>query len=212
MSHLERRLQHEISIIQIIIEKMDWTNPYIYSEWLAQTYFYTCHSARIIASIKNKPASITAAADRYLEIFAEEKNYELKATQDLKNLGRDIKEFSQLTSTQAFFQSQLYWIDSIGSTPVLGYFFLIEHLGIQCSSIMINKLLPHYPNSLSYLRSQSEDSKQKYEEFDDLIKKFDPQESSIIIENLKMSAHMYISILEGIKNKVALTQASSKLA
>ena len=36
--------------VERVMDSADWSDPDIYGNWLAQTYYYVCHSTRLLAA------------------------------------------------------------------------------------------------------------------------------------------------------------------
>ncbi len=212
MTAVKKMFQDEMNAVQKMIVEMDWKDPEFYAEWLAQTYFFVCHSTRIIATAGVKfPIEKNALHNRFLQHATEEKNHEIIAIKDLKHLGRDIKEFSPLPATQAFYQSQYYWIDQVDPASVYGYFLVLECLAIQCGPVLMQKLKPHHPEkSLTFLRIHVEEDEDHINEHNEVLDTFNQKETEHIIENLKVSAYMYIQILKSVEEKVRSKRSFNK--
>ena len=214
MTAVKKMFQDEMNAVQKMIVGMDWQDPEFYAEWLAQTYFFVCHSTRIIATAGVRfPIERNALHNRFLQHASEEKNHEILAVKDLKYLGRDIKEFSPLPATQAFYQSQYYWIDQVSPASVYGYFLVLECLAIHCGPALMQKLKPHHPEkSLNFLRIHVEEDEDHIEEHNEVLDTFNEQETKMIIENLKVSAYMYMQILSSVAEKVKQKKSAGKKA
>lgn len=214
MTAVKKMFQDEMNEVQKMIVNMNWQDPEFYAEWLAQTYYFVCHSTRIIATAGVKfPITRNALHNKFLQHACEEKNHEILAIKDLKQLGRDINEFYPLPATQAFYQSQYYWINQVSPASVYGYFLVLECLAIQCGPTLMEKLLPHHPiKSLNFLRIHVEEDKEHIEEHNEVLETFDHAETEQIIENLKVSSYMYMQILKSIEEKVRLKKTADKAA
>lgn len=212
MTAVKRIFQDEMNAVQTKFISMNWKDPEFYAEWLAQTYFFVCHSTRIIASAGIRfSIEKNALHNRFLQHASEEKNHEILAIKDLKHLGRDISEFHPLPATQAFYQSQYYWIDQVNPASVYGYFLVLECLAIHCGPEVMQKLKPNHPEkSLNFLRIHVEEDEDHIQEHNQVLDTFNQQETELIIENLKVSAFMYIQILEGIQANVNAKKITNK--
>lgn len=214
MAQVNKMFQDEMNAVQKMIVEMDWKDPEFYAEWLAQTYFFVCHSTRIIATAGVKfPLDKNALHNRFIQHASEEKNHEIIAIKDLKHLGRDINEFSPLPSTQAFYQTQYYWIDQVSPASVYGYFLVLECLAIHCGPKLMELLAPHHPpKSLTFLRIHVEEDIEHIEEHNEVLETFSKEETAQIVENLKVSAYMYIQILKSVEEKVRLKKSATRAA
>lgn len=204
MTAVKKIFQDEMNAVQQMIVTMDWKDPEFYAEWLAQTYFFVCHSTRIIASAGVRfPIERNNLHNRFLQHASEEKNHEILAVKDLKHLGRDIKDFHSMPATQAFYQTQYFWIDQVNPASVYGYFLVLECLAIHCGPTLMQKLKPHHSEkSLNFLRIHVEEDEDHIEEHNEVLDTFNEEETKLIVENLKVSAYMYIQILKSVEEKV----------
>ena len=214
MTPVKKLFQDEMNSVQKMIVEMDWKDPEFYAEWLAQTYFFVCHSTRIIASAGVRfPIEKNALHNRFLQHASEEKNHEIIAIKDLKHLGRDINEFAPLPATQAFYQTQYYWIDQVDPASVYGYFLVLECLAIHCGPVLMEKLRPHHPEkSLTFLRIHVEEDEDHINEHNEVLDTFNQKETENIVENLKVSAYMYVQLLKSVEEKVRHKKSLNKKA
>ena len=77
----------------------------------------------------------------------------------------------------------------------------------------MEKLKPHHPpKSLNFLRIHVEEDEEHIEEHNEVLDTFNKEETEQIIENLKVSAYLYVQILKSVEEKVRLKKSAKKAA
>ncbi|MDB5036699.1 MAG: hypothetical protein JWQ35_227 [Bacteriovoracaceae bacterium] len=124
---LRLTFENEMKAIETIYDSFPWSNKIAYGNWLAQTYYFVCHSTRLLA---------TAAARfnfqqnklhlRCIDHMKEERSHEILASQDLKHLGLSIDQFPELPVTSAFYQTQYFLIEHYNPLVLFGYILCLE--------------------------------------------------------------------------------------
>ena len=95
-----------------------------YLNFLAQTYYFVCHSVPLLKSaIKN--TSNQEFIDRSLEHIKEETGHEMIALRDLKRLGAKLQDYPEWKWTKNFYGKQYDLIDKNGEI-LLGYILALE--------------------------------------------------------------------------------------
>src|SRR6218665_1042029 len=75
-------------------DAIDWRDPHYYANWLAQTYYYVCHSTRVLAA-----AAARCHIDKdkihmqLIQHAKEEKSHEKLATADLSAMKKKVTDF-----------------------------------------------------------------------------------------------------------------------
>lgn len=111
------------------IRNYPWENERAYAEYLAQTYYYICHSTRLLAA----SAARFSQADqglhkRFLKHTDEENSHELLALRDLQKLGFNIENFPELAQTKTLYEIQYYKIEHCDPAALMGYILALETL------------------------------------------------------------------------------------
>src|SRR4051812_18758279 len=109
-----------------------WHDPYAYGLYLAQTYFYVCHSTRLLAfsaGIMKTPD--TPFHRRFLEHASEEKGHEMMLLNDLAKLGFKITDFTEMPETRMFWEPQFYKIQHNDPLSVMGYIIALEAIAAE---------------------------------------------------------------------------------
>jgi len=110
-------------------EKTNWEQKEIYSNWLAQSYYYVCHSTRLLAATASR---FGVDRDQYhtqlTQHIHEERFHERIAIADLKKLGKTVSEYPELTSTKSLYRSAYYLVERVHPVCFYGYVFYLELL------------------------------------------------------------------------------------
>ena len=83
------------------IDAFPWDSKEAYADWLAQTYYFVCHSTRLLALAASRfQVDEDAYHLRFLEHLKEEKSHEKLCLTDLKTLGVSIEDISKFVAEQ----------------------------------------------------------------------------------------------------------------
>jgi len=114
-----------------LFDSFPWENKEAYAWWLSQTYYYVCHSTRLLAA---SAARFSREENRFHLRFAqhmrEEKSHEFLALSDLKELGYAVDPLPELALTAALYQSQYFRINYQSPFSLLGYILFLEALAV----------------------------------------------------------------------------------
>ena len=97
---------HHANIKQLshAIDQVRWEDKQVYGNWLAQTYYYTRHTTRMLSLAGSYfYEDEQKLHERFLTHAGEEMNHELISLGDLKKLGFTLKDFPELPSTRSFY-------------------------------------------------------------------------------------------------------------
>ncbi len=203
---MKNKIQTELYKIEQIYQSLDFSDRSIYSEWLAQTYFFVKHSTRLLSlSAGLCPFEIQFFHHRALQHAHEEKSHEKLLELDLKNLGYNVSSFSELSATSTFYQAQYYAIQNINPLSFLGYVYLLEHLSISLGAKMYDQLKDsNFASSTYFLKVHAEDDVEHVDELHKLVLMFDQDTQNVILKNLRQSSFLYASILSQIAESAQL--------
>jgi pyrroloquinoline quinone (PQQ) biosynthesis protein C len=184
-------------------ERFPWENPQAYGDWLAQTYFYVCHSTRLLAAAAARfpyDERGNILHHRFAAHMAEEKKHELLCIHDLKKIGSSIEAHSEHHSTRSFYEVQYYKIEHKTPLALFGYILPLEAVGPMFGLPICDRLVKAYgEKSESFMRVHSEDDVEHIEKAFEMLKSVTPREQAYIEENIRQTAFGYISMLEDIK-------------
>jgi len=109
------------------IRSFPWENKLAYANFLAQTYYYVCHSTRLLCA----SAAIFSQEDqhlhkRFIKHMDEENSHELLALRDLQKLGYKIEDFPEMAQTRTMYEIQYYKIEHVDPVALMGYILALE--------------------------------------------------------------------------------------
>lgn len=194
---LMEELDHQLEITGKALQQSPWSNPEFYAQWLAQTTFFVRHSTRLLSlSAGLCSQDYQAYHQRFIQHAQEEKGHENLTLLDLKSLHRRIEEFSELPSTQSFFQTQYYWIMQKNPLAFFGYILCLECLAVKQGPALTKAVTEsHGPKSAHFLRVHSEDDVDHVKEAVKQVSEMPPDVQELIFQNLQQSFANYRNIL-----------------
>src|SRR3989338_1125178 len=134
-----------IELMSVALKKIPWEDSRAYAQFLAQTYYYICHSTRLLAasaalfSYQNK-----ALHKRFLHHIDEENAHELLALRDLQKLGYKISDFPELPETKALYEAQYFKIEHYDPSALMGYILALETMACKDFKWMKEKVTELY--------------------------------------------------------------------
>lgn len=106
-----------------------WEAPQAYADFLAQTFYFTSHSTRLLALAASRCPAESAVLHRgFIQHLGEEDSHELLALEDLRGLGAEVETYPERVVTRALYETQYFKIEHLGSTAFYGYVIVLEGL------------------------------------------------------------------------------------
>ena len=182
------------------VDQFPWESSEAYAQWLSQSYFFVSHSTRLLA-LSAAHATFTQGNlhKRMLEHVAEEIGHEMIAANDLKQMGRNIKDFSEMRETQAFYRNQYFHIQNHGSEAFVGYVLFLE--GLACTKgfdIMKRISAAHGEKACNFVRVHAELDQDHLKSAFELVDGLDPSSFALISSSMMESCFFYERMLEDI--------------
>lgn len=169
-----------------------WKDPVFYQQYLAQTYYYTSHSTRLLAL-----AAARTSLDqknyysRAIKHISEENGHENLALLDLRNLGGQIQHFPELPITRALWQPQYYLTDRT-STSLLGYILSLEWLAVAAfSKILPIVRLAYGDKSVNFIRVHSQEDVEHIKECLEQIEELDDKANQLVTANFNQTCYFF---------------------
>jgi len=122
----------EYKFVVKTFKETDFTDREVYAHWLAQTYYFVCHSTRLSALASARLPVDDPVGRRMFTHTLEEKGHHMLALKDLEALGKDIKDYPPYGVTNAFYQAQYYKVLFEEPHFLFGQIFMLESLGADC--------------------------------------------------------------------------------
>lgn len=188
-----KRLEGPMNAMKETMLGAPWHDEEFYNNWLAQTYYYVCHSTRLLAlSGALMPLDQQAFHNRFLEHAGEEKGHEKMATNDMKAFGKKIDQYPELHATATLYQTQYYWIEHVSAISFFGYVLALEYLAVSYVP-QINKMVEelHGRKAASFLRVHGEEDVGHVEKAVENIMRLDEKQLERIFFNYEQSLKCY---------------------
>lgn len=116
----------EYKFVVNYFKSMDFADREVYANWLAQTYYFVCHSTRLSALGASRLSVDDPVGKRMFAHTIEEKGHHMLALKDLEELGKDIKDYQPYGVTNALYQAQYYRVLFEEPHYLLGQIFMLE--------------------------------------------------------------------------------------
>jgi hypothetical protein len=177
-----------------------WDDKATYADYLAQTYYYVCHSTRLLAA-----AAALFGVDReklhhrFLKHAAEERSHHLLAQRDLAKLGYSLSDFPELPSTSALYETQYYRIEHVGPLAMFGYILALEGNAVTYGPMAYAAARKaHGDAPTGFLRVHAEEDPSHLDTAFAMIEPLTADEQRLVLENTRFSVAMYDAFLRGI--------------
>ncbi len=181
-------------------QAMPWTNSEFYKRWLAQSFYYTTHSTRMLAYAAGcSSVHEQAYYRRSLAHIREEQSHDLLAVRDLEKLGSQREKYSELGTTRALWEPQ-FFKTSRQPKALLGYILALEQLAVLTFPALNSLLVETYGKEAThFVRVHAEDDPDHVEEAIRQIQECTPLERIEILKNYEQTCSVYRLLLEEIK-------------
>ncbi len=178
---------------------MPWDNSKLYKNWLAQSFYYTTHSTRMLAFAAGwSPAEEQNYYRRSLSHIREEQSHDLLAVKDLEHLGEKRENFMELESCRALWEPQFYKIQR-NPKHLLGYILALEHLAVLTFPGMYELVLKKYgPEAIRFVKVHAEDDPDHVKEAVNQIESCTQGERVEIMKNFDQTCVLYKHLLNDI--------------
>ena len=178
-------------------KNFNWLDKAIYASWLAQTYFFVCHSTRFLATAAGRfTVSKDALHQRFLRHLGEEKSHEKMILSDLKTLGFNMENFQELPETKAFYERQYYLIEHIAPEVHFGYILCLELLAALHGHATYKIVSSEFGEKSSlFLKVHGEDDLDHIEKAFSEVEKLPAELQRFVLDNFKVSSRLYGSLL-----------------
>ncbi len=195
MMNIPYRNQLEQS--KVFISSLPWDKRDFYANYLAQTYYFVCHSTRLLAkAISYFGVDRDRLYRRFTSHLVEEGHHEKLAERDIRNLSCDMRDFPELSTTKAFYESQYYKVEVTKGTGLLGYILYLEAISVYIYPEITYKLRQYYGDKCcKFLKIHTEEDPGHVEKAIEEIHHLAPREQEEIWGNFIQTADLYHHIL-----------------
>ncbi len=200
---MKNKLYEEIAVIINpairAIDEFEWENTDFYARYLAQTYFYTSHSVRLLGlALSRTEVSEKGLFEYFSSHIGAEINHEKLALSDLRNLGQDLEDHKESVYCRMLWESQYYKVEYECSLSLLGYILFLEILAIKRASVICKRAAGE--ESTNFMKVHGEEDISHVEVAINKIEEFDGNKIEKVLSNMKQTCAAYVAMLESIVN------------
>lgn len=183
---------------------MDWKNPDVYGEFLAQTYYHICHSTRLLAAAG---ARFQVDQDKLhlqcMKHASEERSHEKLSLSDLKEIGRRLEDFPELPATKSLYRSIYYLIEHSSPITLFGYAYFLEWLAVEASPLEAELSSIYGAKAVKHLHVHAHEDPDHIKAYEDALDRVSGREHMHLLESIESTGYNYERIYDEIKKRVA---------
>lgn len=194
-------------IEQALIE-FPWENSDCYANYLAQSYYFVCHSIPLLCSSAARfTEEQLSSRNRFITHMSEEHNHQLLALRDLRALARDISEFPELAATKMLYESMYYKVEHKSPYSLLGYILLLEIAASTIGPEVLKTLSNYYPQkALNFLKVHAQEDEDHVEKAYEVISSLPKNEQALVLECFEQSSFAYSRLIITLKDQYLSNQ------
>lgn len=208
---MRKPLEASLMDVKNKIYRVPWNRHEVYGDFLAQTYYFVCHSTRLLALAASRfQVDQDPLFRRFASHISEENAHERLALSDLKNMKLDLEAFPEKAVTRAFYEAQYYKVERQNPTALLGYILFLEALAVQTGPFVYDMARKaHGETCARFLKVHVEEDPDHVNHALDAIESRPPHEQAFIEQNLWQSQGLYgcmidrLGVQEGVQKKAA---------
>lgn len=195
---MQQILDQQLKLLEKTVASCEWENPLVYGNYLAQTYYYVCHSTRLLGlSASYFQIDRDSLHRRFATHMSEEKGHEKLCLSDLRHLKLELSQFPELGRTRAFYESQYYKIQYENATSLFGYILLLEGAAVRLGPQIYERVSnSHGKAAGNFLRIHVEEDPDHVDQALESIMALPPQDLTYIEKNMVQSADLFGAMLE----------------
>ncbi len=184
---------------------LNWENPKVYGDFLAQVYFYVCHTTRILGAAGSRfPLHEQKLHLQCMRHAGEEKSHEQLSFLDLKTLGFKPTDFPELPATKALYRSAYYLIERESPMAIVGYAYFLEWLAVAAGLKLLEVVEPIYgQKAVKHLTVHAKEDPEHIVAVEEMIEKLPKECIPYLEEAVSTAAHQYERLLEEIQQRSA---------
>lgn len=125
MKTVHETFEEHLPKLEKSFHEFPWENQQTYATYLAQTYYYVCHSTKLLA-VAAQHTKTPKLASHLLRHKKEETGHDKWAMSDVKTLGYDVKTFPIFEETKNVYESIYKEIEQVGPAAIMAYAMSLE--------------------------------------------------------------------------------------
>ncbi|MCE3010072.1 MAG: iron-containing redox enzyme family protein [Proteobacteria bacterium] len=186
-----------------VARTMPWENRDFYTQWLAQQFFLVSHTPRLLCAYAIRvPLGSRAEFDHILHHLREETGHDSWILKDLQNLGTTPHNFRPHAAGAALIKSQYYQVQHENPLTLCGYSQFLEHLSVVVAGEIASRVERAFgPQTAVFLKGHAAVDVEHSEDGWKMLENISKDLEVRILENLEMSASLYLQMLGDLKSK-----------
>lgn len=196
-------------------DSLDFSDAKTYGNWLSQTYYYVCHSTRLLAhaAARFTVAHYDKEHIQMIEHAKAERMHERIAIHDLNQIGHKIEDFPELAQTKSLYLSIYSLIDRENPMSMFGYILILETLSLAKGLDIYKAALENFgPKASTYLKLHTEDDVEHLKSYEKILKEANAKDRQDIKDAIEITAHNYRGMLSGIQESAGMKLNMKKAA
>ena len=186
-----------VALMSKTLREYPWDNKDAYAQYLAQTYYYICHSTRLLAASAARFSQEDQGLHRrFLKHTDEENSHELLALRDLQKLGYKIEDFPESARTRTLYEVQYYKIEHVDPAALMGYILALETMAGDDFKWLKEKLYSLYGKEVAkFVQVHADEDPDHIEKALKVIEALAPSRLGTVDINLLQTAQCYSEML-----------------
>lgn len=209
-----RELDRRIREISASFPEINWEDPEVYANWLAQQYYLVRHTTRFVSlGAGRMPVDNREGHQVMLHHLKGEINHDALLLRDIKTLGRDISEFTEDIETRLLCNNQYYWLDHGHPLVMNGYALMLEGFSIMVVPDVLKRLMASpYAKATSFLKLHTDSDEDHYPDGIKNLEKLPEAIMTDILANLEQSWYLYCRMVQNCAVKKSSGTQKTKAA
>ncbi len=196
---MKNRISSSIDCVVKALSDYNFEDRHQYAFWLSQAYYFVKHSTPLLALSAGLSVDNNAYHNRCIDHLSEEKGHEKMLLNDLKKLSYRPSDFPELAQTQAFYQTQYYWIQHKKPASFMGYIILLEGLAVISGKELHRRVSAH--QGKSFIKVHSDEDVDHLEKALQMMDSFTAEEQELIVRNCELSSQIYLTMLDAMSTR-----------
>jgi thiaminase len=185
---------------------LDFENPAVYANWLAQTYHFVSHSVRLSALGASRLDVDDPLSKRMVAHTREEMGHHLLARRDIEALGLDPNAFPQLGVTSAFYQAQYYVVLFEHPAHLVGQILMLEAVSVELGPWLCDIVSKRHGEAASrFVKVHAQEDQDHVRHAIAAVNALPPAQQEGVAKNFAQACEMYFLILRTIKEAGAVS-------
>lgn len=203
--------QLSVATMGSAVNAMDVSNPRIYGNYLAQTFYYVSHSTRMLAFAAGlMKRHEEAHFRRFVKHISEETAHEVLAEKDLQDLGMRPSDFHELPETRALWEPQYYKIQHQSPLALMGYIIALEYFaGVHLPEFYRRTKEIYQGKACRFIKLHAEEDPDHIEKALSLTAQLPKEVQDLILVNIAQTAKTYSLMTQACSDVSAMAGATT---